>query len=252
MVEAPPGGRRKPWADALAPYADRIVSCRGAACDMDWKDVQLLGGRWTVRMPAAAILLAGGGSTRMGTDKALLPLDGKPMLGQIYEQVRPWFRRIVVSSNNAAAHGALGAPVLPDEVPDQGPLRGIVSALKAVPEELCFVTACDVPVVDIDLVRSLIRQAGDYDGVPIAQDRDGGPDAVVPYSGRPEPLHAVYRRRVLPVFEQCLASGRYRMTEALNRCRVKYVPVAPDRIRNLNTMDEYRRYLGRADDVDPR
>ncbi len=94
------------------------------------------------------------------------------------------------------ATGFLGAQVVADEAVDRGPLMGIVSALKASPDELNFVMACDTPQVDIDLVRALVRQA-----------RAG--DAVVPRTapGRPEPLFAVYNKSVLPVFEHLLSSG---------------------------------------------
>jgi molybdopterin molybdotransferase len=232
MVEGPHDGDGKPWAAGLAKEADRIVSFDGAAFDIDWSDVQIVGGRWAVRMNVTAILLAGGSSTRMGADKTLLPLGGRPMIQHIHDQLRPWFARILISSNNAAAHGFLDATIVPDEAAGKGPVMGIVSALRASPDELCFVAACDIPVVDIDLVQSMVRQAGDW-------------DAVVPHSGRPEPLFAVYRKSVLPVFERMLASGRLRITEALNRCRVKYVPVGQGQITNLNTMNEYRRYVGR-------
>ncbi len=234
MIESPDAGERKPWAAELAREADRVVSFDEAAFDLDWSDIQLREGRWAVRMQATAVLLAGGGSTRMGTDKTMLPIDGRPMIQHIHDQLRPWFAQVLVSSNNAAAHGFLGETIVPDQAAGCGPLMGIVSALHASSHELCFVTSCDVPKVDIDLVRSLVRGAS-------------GCDAVVPHGGRPEPLFAVYRTSVLPVFERMLSSGNLRMTDALARCRVKYVPVMKGRIRNINTMSEYRQYVGGAD-----
>ncbi len=236
MIESPDITERRPWAAELAHAADRVVSFDGAAFDIDWSDIQFAGRRWAIRMNVTAVLLAGGGSTRLGADKALLPIDGRPMIRHIHDQLRPWFARVLVSSNDAAAHGFLGATIVPDQTAGRGPLMGIVSALTASPDELCFVTACDMPAVDIDLVRSMVRQAGDC-------------DAVVPHSERPEPLFAVYRKSVLPIFEQMLSSGHLRMTDALARCRVKYVPVAHGRIRNINTMSEYRRYVDGADDA---
>lgn len=238
MAESSHVEDRKPWATELTRQADRIVSFDGAALDVDWSDIQLVEGRWAVRMQATVVLLAGGGSTRMGVDKTMLPVDGRPMIEHIRDQLRPWFARVIVSSNNAAAHGFLGVPIIPDQAPGQGPLMGVVSAFKAAPDELCFVMACDIPQVDIDLVRTMIRQADDC-------------DAVVPHSGRPEPLFAVYRKSVLPVFERMLSAGHHRMTDAVGRCRVKYVPVAPGRIRNINTMSEYRQYISGADHANP-
>jgi molybdopterin-guanine dinucleotide biosynthesis protein A len=237
LIERPDTPDRKPWAAELVCLADRVVSSDGTAFDFDWGNIQLIEGRWAVRMQATAILLAGGGSTRMGTDKAMLAIDGRPMIQRIHDRLRPWFSRVLVSSNNAA-HGFLGATIVPDQAAGQGPLMGIVSALTNSPDELCFVTACDIPEIDIDLVRMMVRAAHDC-------------DAVVPHSGRPEPLFAVYRKSALPVFRQMLASGRRRMTDVLDRCKVKYVPVMPGRIRNLNMMSEYRQYVSEADHAHP-
>jgi molybdopterin-guanine dinucleotide biosynthesis protein A/MOSC domain-containing protein YiiM len=236
MIEDSQTTCRKPWTEDLMQRADRIVPSDGVTFDIDWNDIQSSGGRWTVKMDATAILLAGGDSTRMGVDKALLPIDGKPMIQRIHEQVRPWFSRILISSNNASAHAFLGVPIVADEAVGDGPLMGIVSALRASPNEVNFVTACDTPDVDIDLMRALVRQAHDC-------------DAVVPRapSGRPEPLFAVYNKSVLPAFEQMLSSGHCRMADALAQCRVNYVPVEEGQIPNINTMSEYRQHFGNTE-----
>lgn len=239
MIEDVRANEGKPWAGELARQADRVVAFDGTTFEIDWSDIQCLEGRWAVRMNATVVLLAGGGSTRMGVDKTLLPIAGKPMIQRLRDQLRPWFAHILVSSNNPAAHGFLGETIVGDLVAGRGPLMGVVSALRAAPDELCFVLSCDIPEVDIDLVRSLVRRAHDC-------------DAVVPHDGRPQPLCAVYRRSTAGAFESAeggLSWRRGRMTDALDCCRVKYVPVAPGRIRNLNTMDEYQRYIGRASDV---
>jgi len=240
MLEGSQTVHRKPWAKELMGYADKIVLSKGVTFDIDWNDIQFCDRRWAVRMRATAILLAGGGSTRMGVDKTLLSIDGKPMIQHIHEQLRPWFSRILISSNNASAHAFLGAPIITDEAMGKGPLMGIVSALRVSPDEINFVMACDTPEVDIDLMRAMVRQARHW-------------DAVVPrmLSGRSEPLFAVYNKSVLPVFEHMLSSGNYRMTHALARCRVKYVPVVPGQIPNINTMSEYRQHVGEAEDGNP-
>jgi len=236
MVDAPNVTDRKPWAEALASKADRRVSFAGAAFNLDWRDIRLDDARWTVRIPATAVVLAGGGSTRMGADKALLSVGGKTMLEHISNQLAPWFRQIIVSSNEPVIHGFVGAMVVPDRIPGCGPLMGIASALEATSDPLCFVTACDTPAIDINLIRAMVSKADGY-------------DAVVPYSERPEPLFAVYNKRVLPTFKLMLSSNRYRLTDALERCRVKYLTVSPGRIQNLNSRHEYRRYIGETNDV---
>ena len=96
-------------------------------------------------------------------------------------------------------HGVLDATVFSDEAAGKGPLMGIVSSLLTSPDGLCLVAAWDIPVVDIDLVRSTVRHT-DLS------------DTVVSGSGRPELLFAVYRKSFLPVFERMPVSGRLRVS----------------------------------------
>ncbi|MHC4538923.1 MAG: molybdenum cofactor guanylyltransferase, partial [Planctomycetota bacterium] len=186
-------------------------------------------GRWAVRMPATAIILAGGDSTRMGQDKTMLPIDGRPMIEHIHEQLRPHFSKMLISSNKPCIHDFLGATVVPDEVTGKGPLMGIASALRASADEVNFVIACDMPGIDIGLVKAMLRQARDY-------------DAVVPTVGPRlhEPLFAVYRKSALSAIEEVLRSGSNRVVDAFGHCKVRYVDVSGRQLRNVNTKAEYR------------
>ncbi len=219
----------KPSAREVVAYADRIVSSDGTKSDIDLNDIQLIGGRWAIRMPATAILLAGGDSTRMGQDKTMLPIDGQPMIKHIYEQLQPHFSQMLVSSSNASLHDFLGVTVVADEVAGRGPLVGIASALKASASNVNFVMACDMPEIDAGLIRAMLRQVGDY-------------DAVVPKVGPElyEPLFAVYKKSALPAIEQVLQSGSNRVIDCFDRCRVKYIDLPDRQFRNINTKAEYR------------
>ncbi len=219
----------KPSATEVVEYADRIVLSDGAKFDIDFNDIQLVDGRWSVRTPATAILLAGGGSTRMGQDKTMLPIDGQPMIKYVYERIEPHFSQTLVSSNNAGLHDFLGATVVPDDVAGRGPLVGIASALKASTSDVNFVMACDMPDVDTALIRAMLRQAGDC-------------DAVVPKVGADlyEPLFAVYRKSALPAIEQVLQSGSNRVIDCFDRCKVKYLDLPGREFRNINTKAEYK------------
>ncbi len=224
----------KPSAEEVAQYADRVVISGDVRLDADLDDIQLAGGRWAVKMEATAIILAGGDGTRMGRDKTMLPIDGQPMIKHIYEQLRPHFSQILISSNDPSRHGFLGATVVPDRAVGRGPLMGIASALRVSECERNFVIACDMPDVDVGLVRAMLRQAGEG-------------DAVVPTVGPGlyEPLFAVYRRSALPAIEETLRSGSNRVFDCFNRCRVRYVDLSDRRLRNVNTMSEYRERIRR-------
>jgi len=228
MIEGTNSKDWKPSALDVVGYADRVVQSDGTAFDIDLNDIQLLDDRWVVRVPATVIILAGGGSSRMGQDKTMLPVAGQPMIKHIYEQLRPYFAQTLVSSNNAAAHDFLGATVVADDVAGKGPMMGVVSALRASANDVNFVVACDMPEIDTALMRAMLRQVGDY-------------DAVVPRVGADlyEPLFAVYRKSALPVMEGLLRSGNNKMIDSYSRCRVRYVDLPGRQFRNINTKAEY-------------
>jgi len=192
------GAHEAPWkpsAQEVVRHADRIIVFEGGKFDIDLNDIQLLDGQWAIRMPATAILLAGGGSTRMGQDKTMLPIDGQPMIKHVYEQLQPHFSQVLISSNNACLHDFIGATVVADDVADRGPLMGIASALRASVNEVNFVIACDMPEIDIGLVKAMLQQAGDYDAVVLKVG-----------SALYEPLFAVYKKSALSAIEGVLRS----------------------------------------------
>jgi molybdopterin-guanine dinucleotide biosynthesis protein A len=218
----------KPSAQEVVEHADRIVPSNGTEFAVDLNDFQLLDGRWAIRMPATAILLAGGRSTRMGQDKTMLPIDGQPMIEHVYRQLQPHFSQTLVSSNNPRLHDFLGATVVSDDVAGRGPLAGIASALKASANNVNFVMACDIPDIDAGLIKTMLRQVGDY-------------DVVVPKVGPElyEPLFAVYKKSALPAIEQVLQSGNNRVVDCFGRCRVKFINLPGRPFRNINTKTEY-------------
>ncbi len=119
----------KSSAKDVAQYVDRNVFFDGNEFDIDMDEIELAGGKWSCRMNATAIIMAGGNSNRMGQDKSLLPVRGKPMIKYVYDQLFHHFKEIFVSADNTSKYAFLGAKVIPDRVPDQGPLMGIASVL---------------------------------------------------------------------------------------------------------------------------
>ena len=238
MLEGTDSKDWKPSALEVVGYADRLVQSDGTGFDIDPNDIQLLDGRWVVRAPATAIILAGGGSSRMGRDKSMLPIAGQPMIKHVYEQLRPYFAQILVSSNNTAAHDFLGATVVADDAVGKGPMMGVASALRASANDVNFVIACDMPDIDTALMRAILRQAGDY-------------DAVVPRVGADlyEPLFAVYKKSALPAMEELLRSGNNKIIDSHSRCRVRYVDLPGRQFRNINTKAEYSGLVEERGDV---
>ena len=220
-------------------YADRIVIFDGDKFDIDVDEIELIDNRWTSKMQATAIIMAGGDSVRMGQDKSMLPVDGQPMIKYIVDRLRPHFNQILISSSDVSRYSFLGAEVIPDEVAGRGPLGGIASALKASANELNFVIACDIPQVDIDLMKMLLREGKDF-------------DAVIPRTGQSkyEPLFAVYKKSALKAIEEALLSGNNRIIDALGSSKVKYIDLNDVlQLKNLNTMDDYREFVGKKDNA---
>jgi molybdopterin-guanine dinucleotide biosynthesis protein A len=189
------------------------------------------------REPATLVVLAGGHSRRMGRDKGLLPIDGKPMIQHLVERLAPRFDEVLISGGTPDTYRFLGVAVVPDALPDQGPLGGLLAALQAARNPLCLVVACDMPNVSADLVERMLSAA---DGV----------DAVVPrVEGQVEPVCAVYRRALIPWLRAALARGERGVYRIFEGNRVRFVePGSADELLNLNTPEEYEAFHGRRPD----
>ncbi len=189
-----------------------------------------------MRSDVAAIILAGGMSQRMQRDKSMLPIEGVPMIERIHGQLRPHFQQTLVSANDVEKYAFLGTRVVPDSIAGLGPLMGIASALEASRYDLNFVTACDMPDVNMALVRRMLREAEDF-------------DAVVPIDGGLiEPLFAVYRKSVIGAFQDVLAQGKRRIRDAFDACRINYLDItAAGPLKNLNTRQDYVGFISQLD-----
>ena len=180
----------------MRPLADRIVISDGESFDLPLDRIRLAGTRWVLGEDAAAIVLAGGHSRRMGTDKSLLPIGGRPMIEYICRQLCDTFARVLVSANDPEKFSFLGLDVVPDRIPDQGPLMAVASALEASPREFNLIVGCDVPQIRLPLARRMLAEAQTADLVlPVTGD------------GREQPLFAVYRRSIRRRLDAALASG---------------------------------------------
>lgn len=184
----------------------------------------------------SAFVLAGGQSSRMGSDKAFLELDGQPLIRRVLglaHAVTPE-PRIVGSATKFRAF----ADVLEDEFPGCGPLAGIQAALRASMEELNLILAVDMPFVAVAFLQHLVRQAAASDAWVTAPRAEG----------RWQPLCAVYRREFAEIAEQSLREGKYKIDPLFRRVKVFSIEehelrergFSPDMFRNLNTPEDWR------------
>jgi len=172
----------------------------------------------------AGYVLAGGRSSRMGRDKALLM--GRGVAAVVREAAGS-----VALVGDPGLYRALGFPVIPDLWPGEGPLGGIITALRHTNGDSNLIVACDMPMVSIGFLKELL------------EDWSGGILVPVGPSGRMEPLCAVYGRSVLEGLEAAFAGGVRKVTAAFEN-----LPVAPRRVtepihfQNVNTPEEWAGY----------
>ncbi|MBN1901799.1 NTP transferase domain-containing protein, partial [Candidatus Sumerlaeota bacterium] len=190
--------------------ADAIIAFEENAFVPSPDDISFINGNWALRERAAAIILAGGKSARMGVDKSLLEIQGKTMIRRLYERLQGNFEEIIISSGEPEKYAIPGVLIVPDQTPDQGPLMGIVSAMERSKHETNFVVACDIPDMDMHIVRKMLRASEDF-------------DAVVPVSGtdKMEPLFAVYKKKTLPLIRETLSRGKRKVRDFFPFCNVK-------------------------------
>ncbi|HEV2862909.1 MAG TPA: molybdenum cofactor guanylyltransferase [Pyrinomonadaceae bacterium] len=189
-------------------------------------------------------ILAGGASSRMGEDKALLRLGGELFVGRAARALGEVAARVrVVSSRHGAA--ALGLEVLPDIYEGRGALGGIHAALAACEAPWAAVLSCDLPFVTGELLARL------------ASFRDSSTDAVAPTQedGRPQPLCALYARDpCLRMAEDLIRTGELRPRALLRQIKTRWVGFeeledlggAGLFFRNVNTPEDYGRALEEA------
>jgi molybdenum cofactor guanylyltransferase len=182
--------------------------------------------------PLTVLILAGGQSSRMGHDKAWLDLAGVPLVEHVARRLMPLAAEIVFSTNSpelfAGLIARLPAPAraVADVFEGAGPLAGLHAGLAAAGHDAVLTVATDMPFVDHRLVQVMV------DACPAV-------DAVIPRvrgqgyaEPQPEPLHAVYRKRCLPVIEAALRAGRRRMVSFLAEVQVCYLD--EDRLREVD------------------
>jgi len=217
-------------------YADKIITTGPDGFDFDLNQINLTDNKWTIKEQATAIIMAGGGSRRMGIDKSMLPIKNQPIIKHICDQLHGTFSQILISTDDVEKYAFLGFDCVPDRMPGQGPLVGIASALEASENELNFIIACDIPYVDIRFVRKMLTEAQAADMVIPTHD-----------NGKHEPLFAIYNKSALKAMNQVLSSGKRKISDAFSHCKVRYIKLKAKQLINLNTMEEYEEFRKKYD-----
>jgi molybdopterin-guanine dinucleotide biosynthesis protein A len=162
----------------------------------------------------SGVVLAGGQSRRLGRNKALEKIGGVPLIERAVGALGQLSDDLVIVTNDPALYGGLGARLIGDVWPGMGSLGGIYSGLREARYERALVVACDMPFLNLSLLRFMVELAQDY-------------DVIIPrFDGYLEPLHAIYSRACLGPIEAQLAEADLRIINFLSQVRVYYLDEA--------------------------
>jgi molybdenum cofactor guanylyltransferase len=187
---------------------------------------------------------AGGESSRMGQDKALVPFLGQPLIQRVCTRLKPIADEMFVTTNRPADYSFLSLPLFSDTSFGHGPLSGLYTSLLSASQPFIGLVACDMPFVSPDLLayqaKVLETDAAD---ITIPLSKDGY-----------EPLHAVYRRETcLPVVEWALKNAQWKLIGWFSKVNVRALSFEECRqvdptglaFTNINTPQE----LAEAEDL---
>jgi|TARA_B110000495_G_scaffold195169_1_gene202365 molybdopterin-guanine dinucleotide biosynthesis protein A len=185
-------------------------------------------------MHATGIILAGGKSSRMGEDKGLVLLNGKPMVQYIIEVLKEVVSDIIIISNNES-YTKFGIPVYADIIKDKGPVGGIYTGLYNSTTELNFCISCDVPMISSDFILWLLK-------------RSGNASITLPmYKDKVHQMIGVYSKQVLSNFKESTEKGHLKLSQVNSDMACEIIDIEKEYANfdelifsNINTKNELR------------
>jgi molybdopterin-guanine dinucleotide biosynthesis protein A len=166
-----------------------------------------------MRDEIVGVILAGGKSSRMGKDKALLDIRGTPLIKLVTETIKQVFGRVIVVANDAQAYQFLGLEVVPDVFKECGPLGGIHAAFVHSDSSSVFITACDTPCISPDLIRYILSFPSQKSvKIPVAAECE-------------HPLCGVYHRDIFPALVHRLEQKKLKVLDFLEEISYERIPI---------------------------
>ncbi|MFH6769121.1 molybdenum cofactor guanylyltransferase [Gaetbulibacter aquiaggeris] len=180
------------------------------------------------------IILAGGKSSRMGTDKGLLKLNDKCFIEYSMAAMKPLVSQILIVSNNAD-YDKFNLKRVEDLIKEAGPLAGLYSGLTASDTEYNLVLSSDIPLIKTEILKKLMNECEDnFDVIQIMS------------NNKSMPLIALYRKGCEKVFNNLLKKNERRLQVAVSQCKVKNIVLNPSLelfVTNINTPEDLEKMV---------
>jgi len=156
-------------------------------------------------------ILLGGKSSRYGSNKAFVEIEGVRLVDRVARVMKSIFHRIVLLTNTPEEYAYLQTPMVEDLIKGFGPMGGIYTGLMTLSDEVGFFVACDMPFLSESLIRHMVDVRDDF-------------DVVVPrMDWMLEPLHALYSKKCLPVIRETIRQDQHQILKCFAELRVRYV-----------------------------
>lgn len=182
------------------------------------------------RTEITAFILSGGKSSRIGTDKALLSIEGKPLVQRLVELLDSIFSKVVISSNELDLYNFTGKKIVQDIYTGRGPLAGIHSALKYTDTKRNFIVSCDLPLISTELINYIINYKSEKDVIlPMAD-------------GRTQQLCGIYSEHILNEVEELLIESS-KNNSKLKGSVYELMDKVPTEIVEVDKLDFYHSNL---------
>ncbi|MBN1579087.1 MAG: molybdenum cofactor guanylyltransferase [Anaerolineae bacterium] len=167
----------------------------------------------------SGIILAGGSSTRLGKDKTMIEVLGEPLIQRVARTLSALVDQVILVTNCPETLTFLNLPMVKDIYPGAGTLGGLHTGLDAIQTTYGLVVGCDMPFLNVDLLRYMISLCQDN-----GQMDSSGYDVIIPRIGNYlEPLHALYARSCRYAFEKHILSKQYRIRYAFEGMHIRYI-----------------------------
>lgn len=158
-----------------------------------------------------AVILAGGKSSRFGSDKAFITIAGTPLIKRHLKLLRNIFSKIIIVTNQPHKYRFKNVKIVQDVIKDSGPLAGIYSGLLSSASFYNFIMACDMPFINKALIRYMIGHKDNY-------------DVIIPKIGNKfHPLFGVYSKNCIPAIEEMLKDARLKVSNIFPRVNTHFI-----------------------------